>query len=137
MRGVKLPSSRWSACGLVLILMAPALAGCDRSSKTKPAQEVAVAEPCKEATQRLEKQQEELQKLNQASPPSAEVLERQRKVFEAMAQRCAADKWPAEAIACVGRSRSVADLRKCDAELSDEQRDNLRKALAGAFGVEP
>jgi hypothetical protein len=132
---VKHLSSRWHAFGLVVVLAVPALLGCDRS-KGKPSEATAPGDPCKEAMQRLEKQQVELQKLNKASPPSAEDLAIQHKVFAAMANRCSMDKWPQEVIACMGKSSSVEELEKCDAGLSEAQRDQLGRAIAGAFGIE-
>lgn len=133
-------SSRWHAFGLLVVLAVLALAGCDRSkakpSEAKPSEAKPSGDACEEAMQRLEKQQVELQELRRKNPPSAEELEQQRKVFAAMANRCSTDKWPQEVIACMGSGASVEELRKCDAGLSDEQRDNLGRDIAAAFGVE-
>lgn len=125
-----------SALGVALVLSVPAWVGCDRGKAKPPAEQAAAADPCKEATQRLQQQQVELQKRNKESPPSAADLEIQHKVFAAMAERCNVDKWSAEVIACMGRSTSVEDLEKCSTGLSEEQQTNLGKALAGAFGIQ-
>ncbi len=58
------------------------------------------------------------------------------KVKAAMMRSCTYDKWPAEALECMGTAKTNRELEACNAKLTPAQRANAEKAVAEVMSGE-